>query len=83
MTIEQMQARFHELGKQKKALVAQAAPYRQQHATIAEQVSALQLQMKGLAEQFRPIEQQIVPLDAERARLARALGGKTGPEPQE
>lgn len=78
---DEMRARFHELGAQREAIAAQVKPLREQYDALAAQAGEIHDKQKALAAQFKPMEQPLVAIDQERAALARALGGKTGPAP--
>lgn len=73
-----MQARFHELGRQREAILAQSAPQRAALDATRAQIAALELQAAPLLAAISQVEAPLFDLDQERAIIARALGGKTG-----
>lgn len=84
MAIADMQKRFHDVGAEKEAIQRKSAPVRYIRDAIRDRVNHLEQQMKPLADAIRTIEAPVFELDMERARLARALSGKTGvPPPRE
>ena len=79
-----MQKRFHDVGAEKEAIQRKSAPVRYIRDAIRDRVNHLEQQMKPLTEAIKAIEAPVFELDMERARLARALSGKTGvPPPRE
>jgi len=79
----EMRARFRELTAAKEALTARAAPFRAEYDKHAKAIDALRAKQRELAAKFKPIEQKTIPIDRERAMIARGLNGKTGePKPE-
>lgn len=76
--IKTMQARFHELGRKRDAVLAQSAPARAQRDALQRQVSEIERQIAPLTATIKQIEADLFNCDQERAIIARALGGKTG-----
>jgi hypothetical protein len=66
-----LRARFHQAGVEKDALVAQLQPVRDLYEVLRNEMLALQAQIKIA-------NGPIAELDRERAKISRALGGKTG-----
>lgn len=84
MAIADMQKRFHTVGAEKEAIQRKSAPVRYIRDAIRDRVNHLEQQMRPLSEAIKAIEAPVFELDMERARLARALSGKTGvPPPRE
>lgn len=77
-----MQKRFHALGSEREAILARSAPTRTERETLQAEVAERELKIKPLTQTIREIEKKLYDIDMERAALARALNGKTGPKPE-
>lgn len=78
MDVAEMRKRFHDLGKERDAILAKTEAQRAKREAIRAQMQALEAQMKPLNAEIKAIEAPLYGVDMERAALARALGGKTG-----
>lgn len=81
MTSADIQRRFHQLGADKAAIRRKSAPVHHIRDAIRERVNVLERHMKPLTDAIKTIEAPVFEIDMERARLARALSGKTGAPP--
>ena len=72
---DNMRARFHELGRQRDAILAKSAPLRQRRDRL---VAEMESAVSALNVEVKEAETGLFDIDSERGALARALGGKTG-----
>lgn len=81
---EAMQRRFWELTKQKEVFKEEIAPLREQYDLLAAKMGPLQAQKKKIGTAIKDAERPVMPaIDGELATLARALGNKVGPRPDD
>lgn len=73
-----MRRRFHQNRAERAAILARSAPLREERDRIQAEADA---RIRALNAQIREAETGLFDLDNEAGRLARALGGKTGPRP--
>ena len=81
MAVDDLQRRFHQLGAEREAILTKSAPARHVRDAIAARVAALEQAMQTLTKAIKQVEEPLFEVDQERARLARALSGKTGVAP--
>lgn len=81
MAVDDLQRRFHQLGAEREAILTKSAPARHVREAIAARVAALEQAMQPLTRAIKQVEEPLFEVDQERARLARALSGKTGVAP--
>lgn len=73
-----MQVKFHALGKQKAEILEKSKPLREQYEALRAKQQAIELEIKPVKAAMREIEAPLFDIDNERGALARALNGKTG-----
>ena len=73
-----MQARFHELGAAREAILAQSGPANAVREAIRERIGELERMAAALTVEIKRIEAPLFDIDNERGGLVRALKGKTG-----
>lgn len=78
MALNEMQRRFHELGKKKAELTDAMQPTQAKYDALREQQNVLEAQITAVKEELRTKRAPIYEIDVERASLARALNGQTG-----
>lgn len=76
-----MRKRFWDLMAERDRVLAQSAGPRSQREALQAEIAERERAIKPLTETIREIEKPLYDIDQERAMLARALGGKTGPRP--
>jgi uncharacterized coiled-coil DUF342 family protein len=72
---ETMRKRFHELGRQREAILAEVDPLRKQRDEL---VAAYDAAVKPLEAKIKAASAGLFGIETERANIARALRGKTG-----
>lgn len=75
---DDMRARFHELGVQREAILAEAGPIRAERDRLSQEHEAL---MASMFEQIKAAEAGLFEIDMARGQIAESLGGRTGPPP--
>lgn len=73
-----MQIKFHKLGKQKAEILEKSKPLRAQYEALRAKQNAIDLEIKPVKAAMLAIEAPLFDIDNERGALARALNGKTG-----
>lgn len=81
MTLDEMRASFHALGADRQAVERTSYPARRIRDAMRDRVNQIERQMKPLTDMIKDIEAPLFDLDNTRARLSRALGGRTGAPP--
>ncbi len=71
MTPDEMRKRFHDLGKQREAIMVKVKP-------LQDERDKLRAQRDAFDAQLRAMHARLFDIDMERGALARALNGKTG-----
>jgi hypothetical protein len=79
-----MRARFHEITGIVRKVFAQTDPIRAQINELRRQEGEITLKIQPLAKKLREMEaaNDLFNIRQEQAALSRALGGRTGPDPQ-
>jgi hypothetical protein len=75
---ETLKTRFWELNVQRDALLAESAPLRAELEAVATEMREKE---ETIRRKIKAIEEPLYNIDMERGMLARALGGKTGENP--
>lgn len=80
---DKIRARFHELTAEREKIDAKLEPLREERDAIIHgdtdlTVKKAKARQHALDEKIVDLQQQLAPIENERAACARALGGKTG-----
>jgi len=76
-----MRKRFWDLANARDGILSQSSAPRQEREELQAQIADLERRMAPLNQRIREIEAPLYDINQERAMLARALGGATGPRP--
>lgn len=79
--LNNMQAKFHALGREREAVLAKSAGLREKREALRAVVADMERKMAPMTAEIKAIEAPLFEIDMERGALARALNGKTGPRP--
>lgn len=75
MKPDAMRKRFHELNKQREAILKKSEPLRQKRDEAVSKATETERKMNDA---IRKAEADLYDIDIERGQIVRALGGKTG-----
>lgn len=81
MNADEMRAKFHALGHDREAILAQSAPASVVRDAIRGRIAELERIAQALTTEIKRIEAPLFELDNARSALVRALKGKTGEAP--
>jgi len=79
-TEDTMRKRFWDLAAERERILAMSAGARSQREALQTEIAQREKAMEPLNASIREIERPLYDIDQERAMLARALGGRTGPK---
>lgn len=78
MTPDEMRKRFHDLGKQREAIMVKVKPFQDERDKVRAQRDAFDAQLRTMHAKIKAESAGLYDIDMERGALARALNGKTG-----
>jgi chromosome segregation ATPase len=80
-TPEQLRARFWEINKELANHEKSIAPVQEQYEKLRQEEAEIQAKQQPLQEKLKGLRQPVYELKNEQAMIVRALGGRTGPDP--